>query len=126
MLLIDPITCLAAALYFEARGELKINQLRVAEVIYNRVESKRYPNTICEVVKENDQFTFFWDGKKEEMKDKNAWKLSLQYATQSLDTHLDMKGYCNYAHVDVDNDWTRKLQEDKQTHGAHVFYKGEC
>jgi len=58
MLLIDPATCMAVAIYFEARGELEINQVKVGEVIMNRVESKRFSNTICEVVKQNKQFRF--------------------------------------------------------------------
>ena len=39
--------CLAEALYFEARGETVKGQFAVAEVILNRVESTRFPSSIC-------------------------------------------------------------------------------
>lgn len=126
MLLIDPMICLAAALYFEARGELRIDQLRVAEVIYNREESIRYPNNICDVVKQDQQFTFYWDGKEEIIKDKEAWELSVEYAGESLKGEISMPGFCHYAHKEIDNKWTRALAEGKETHGSHSFYKGGC
>lgn len=46
------LTCLARNVYFEARGEPTAGQLAVAEVTMNRVASKHYPNTVCEVVYE--------------------------------------------------------------------------
>lgn len=42
--------CLAEALYFEARGESLQGQFAVAEVIMNRVDSPRFPGSICGVV----------------------------------------------------------------------------
>ena len=42
--------CLAEALYFEARGESLNGQFAVAEVIMNRVDSKRFPNSVCGVI----------------------------------------------------------------------------
>jgi len=44
------IKCLALNIYHEARGERTAGQYAVAEVTMNRVASKHYPNTICEVV----------------------------------------------------------------------------
>ena len=40
------MSCLAEALYFEARGEPIKGQLAVGEVILNRVEDSRYPSSI--------------------------------------------------------------------------------
>ena len=45
--------CLAQAIYHEARGEPEMGQWAVANVILNRVVSKRYPATICGVVFQN-------------------------------------------------------------------------
>jgi len=42
--------CLTEAIYFEARSESIQAQRAVAEVILNRVDSRRYPNTVCEVI----------------------------------------------------------------------------
>lgn len=46
------IMCLAKTIYMESRNESYLGQQKVAEVIMNRVKSIRYPNTICEVVKQ--------------------------------------------------------------------------
>ena len=42
--------CLAEAIYFEARGEPVEGQFAVAEVILNRVDSPKFPNSICTLV----------------------------------------------------------------------------
>lgn len=51
-------TCLATAVYFEARGEPLAGQLAVAQVILNRVASGRYPADVCGVVYQPRQFSF--------------------------------------------------------------------
>ncbi|MEM1345655.1 MAG: cell wall hydrolase, partial [Pseudomonadota bacterium] len=43
-------SCLAEALYFEARGESMRGQIAVAEVILNRVDSTAYPDSVCGVI----------------------------------------------------------------------------
>ena len=48
--MMEALACVALAVYFEARGEPVAGQLAVANVVMNRVESSRYPNTPCEVV----------------------------------------------------------------------------
>ena len=42
--------CLAEALYHEARGETLKGQFGVAEVILNRVDSPKFPDTLCGVI----------------------------------------------------------------------------
>lgn len=42
--------CLAEALYFEARGESARGLFAVGEVILNRVDSARFPDTLCGVI----------------------------------------------------------------------------
>ena len=44
------LTCLATNLYHEARGESDRGMIAVAHVTLNRVNSSRYPDTICGVV----------------------------------------------------------------------------
>lgn len=62
-------TCLAQAIYHEARGEPEKGQWAVAEVILNRVASSRYPDDICGVVfqgaqnRHRCQFSFACDGR---------------------------------------------------------------
>lgn len=44
------LTCLARNVYYEARGEPESGQYAVAEVTMNRVASRYYPDTVCDVV----------------------------------------------------------------------------
>ena len=60
---IDPqLACLAGAIYFESKGEPLSGQLAVANVIMNRVESGRFPSTVCGVVTQRGQFSFVRHG----------------------------------------------------------------
>ena len=49
--------CLAEAIYHEARGEPLLGKLAVAQVVINRTKNKAYPQTICGVVYQKNQFT---------------------------------------------------------------------
>lgn len=46
------LMCLARNVYHEARGEPMVGQYAVAEVTMNRVKSRQFPDTVCEVVYE--------------------------------------------------------------------------
>lgn len=52
---IDPeeAYCLAKNVYYESKGEDIRGQFAVASVTVNRAKDPRYPNTICEVVKQS-------------------------------------------------------------------------
>lgn len=56
------VRCLAHNIYFEARGEPLEGQLAVAHVTLNRVESKYFPGSVCEVVQQQrkDVCQFSW------------------------------------------------------------------
>ena len=47
--------CMAQNIYFEARGSNLADRVAVADVVLNRVEDTRYPDTVCEVVKQGRQ-----------------------------------------------------------------------
>lgn len=57
------IDCLASNIYYEARGESKLGKIAVGLVTINRVKDPRYPDTICEVVREPKQFSWYRPGK---------------------------------------------------------------
>lgn len=44
------ISCLANAIYFEARGEGSRGQIAVGYVVTNRMKHKKFPDTACDVV----------------------------------------------------------------------------
>lgn len=50
------LTCLARNVYYEARGEPVAGQYAVAEVTMNRKASRLFPNTVCDVVHQQN-----WD-----------------------------------------------------------------
>jgi spore germination cell wall hydrolase CwlJ-like protein len=53
------INCLAAAIFFEARGEIRKGQEAVAQVIMNRARARSYPPSVCKVVKQPFQFSWY-------------------------------------------------------------------
>lgn len=53
---------MAANLYFEARGEGERGMIAVGHVTLNRVKSKDFPSTICGVVKQRSQFSWYKPG----------------------------------------------------------------
>ena len=58
----DEHECLAASVYFEAKGQPYKGQLAVAETVLNRSKSGRFPATVCGVVKQRGQFSFVRHG----------------------------------------------------------------
>lgn len=52
------LSCFVEALYFEARG---VDYENVANVILNRVDKKRFPGSICGVVHQSGQFSYYGD-----------------------------------------------------------------
>ena len=64
------LRCLAENIYFEASAESMKGKIAVGNVTRNRLESKKFPNTYCGVIKQgyrpgkrNCQFSWFCDGK---------------------------------------------------------------
>ena len=51
-MMIEAVMCLALNLYFEARDQPVVGQLAVGFSTMNRVADERYPDTVCEVVKQ--------------------------------------------------------------------------
>lgn len=127
-------TCLAMAIYFEARGEPLAGQLAVAQVIINRVASPRYPNTPCEViqqgpvypsghpVKHRCQFSFWCDGRPEVVADNAAWHTALLVAAAAKGSALDItEGATFYHATNVSPRWRYTMKVTVQI-GSHIFY----
>ncbi len=122
--------CLAEAVYYEARSESRSGQLAVADVVKNRVKSKHYPNTICEVVYEGAhrpfacQFSFACDGSMDKTPANPAWQRAKDIAQLSLTGFVpDMtKNSTHYHTSEINPDWAETL-EYKATIGFHKFYR---
>jgi spore germination cell wall hydrolase CwlJ-like protein len=116
--------CLAGAIYFEARGEPIEGQLAVAEVVLNRVASKKYPDSICAVVKQPWQFSFVKDGKFPAInKDSKSWRKAVavsRIAKLKLDQKLSTDTL--WYHADYVQPVWRKALDKEDKIGLHIFY----
>lgn len=54
----EHIDCIIEATYFEARGEDIEGHKAIVEVIKNRTKNSRFPDTFCDVVNQNMQFSY--------------------------------------------------------------------
>lgn len=52
------LLCLAATIYFEARNQPEEGQRAVAEVVINRVQHDKFPDSVCEVVHQPSAFSY--------------------------------------------------------------------
>ena len=46
------LKCMAENIYFEGRAEPMVGKIAIGHVVMNRIEDKRFPDTICGVVKQ--------------------------------------------------------------------------
>jgi spore germination cell wall hydrolase CwlJ-like protein len=122
-----PLTCLAVAIFFEARAEPIEGMEAVANVIINRVEDSRYPDTVCDVVWEPKQFSFTHDGLTDDPEahtghqDKLAWVTSQRVAKEALQGNLMGITSTHYHAEYVLPFWTDVYSKDGVV-GTHVFY----
>lgn len=122
--------CLTEALYFEARGESAKGVFAVAEVILNRVDSPRYPDTVCDVVNQGTgkryacQFTFTCDGHPEHVDNPEAYARVGKIARAMLDgAPRALTGGALFYHTrSVSPRWSRKFARTT-TIGVHHFYR---
>lgn len=124
--------CLAAGIYFEARGESLEGQLGVASVILNRVSAENYPDTICGVVyqgasrKTGCQFSFTCDARVNKVpNERRAWARALrtaEYVTMGR-MHQTELAPAMFYHADyVQPYWAASMVEVAKI-GRHIFYK---
>ena len=124
------MSCLAEALYFEARGEPIQGQLAVGEVILNRVEDTRYPSSICRVINQGTgrrfacQFTYTCDGKLETVHERKPYEMALKIAKILMTTHDGKltRGSTHYHSNYVNPRWSKKFERVAKF-GRHIFYR---
>ncbi|MGX9353798.1 cell wall hydrolase [Roseobacteraceae bacterium S113] len=122
--------CLSEALYFEARGESIKGQAAVAEVILNRVDHPRFPNSVCGVINQGTgkryacQFTYTCDGRPEHINEPRAWAQVGKIAKAMLDGAQRnlTKGATHYHTTAVRPRWAR-VYTHTTTVGVHKFYR---
>ena len=121
--------CLALNVFFEARTEPVMGQLAVIEVTMNRVESRSYPDTVCEVVWDKKQFSWTHDGVHDDPTrmsylDKLAWEDTTALVDAYLNGDIDMpsSGATMY-HADYVNPYWASSYTPVAKVGSHIFYK---
>ena len=138
--MLTELACMATAIYFEARGEPMVGQVAVAQVIMSRVYDERYPNTICEVVKQGYyyswnpeipipdkcQFSFWCDGKPENIKDEDAyfWATEVAQAVMVGTLYDTTQGATHYHAYYVQPSWSKKFTQTVRIND-HIFYRWE-
>ena len=151
MLLETAFICLALNTYHEAKNQSMVGPVATAQVVMNRVEDNRFPNTICEVVKQgptreswktretpdpNDavyypiknrcQFSWYCDGKDDTPENPQAWRIaeSIAETTLTYGSLVNTLGATHY-HADYVFPAWRKQKTKTLTVANHIFYRWE-
>lgn len=117
---------LARNIYHEARGESWDGMLAVGVVTLNRVNSPDYPDSIEGVVKDYKQFSWFWDGLSDKIRDRKAWRMAKAAAAEvmlnpDLPLARELAGVMFY-HADYVAPAWAGAKTEITTIGNHVFY----
>ena len=117
--------CLAEAMYHEARGT-GINGMRaVGEVIINRKNDKRFPNSICGVVNDRCQFSYTCDKIPDEVYREKGQKAKADAIADTLLTSRgkDITNGALYFHAkSMRAGWFGTLSRRGQF-GGNIFYR---
>ena len=125
----DALTCLAQAIYFEARSQSEAGQQAVAQVVMNRTHLPQYPATVCGVVYQGAeratgcQFTFVCDGSPRQPSDLDAWNRATEIARKALAgfVYKPMQDATHYHAAWMRPYWAGSLTRIRQV-GGQVFY----
>lgn len=115
------IFCLTQTLYYEARSEPVDGKLLVAEVVLNRIESEEFPDTVCEVVYQPNQFA--WSDNLPEVKEPKEWGRALLLSVEVLSGTAELLNTeALYFHSGPPTNFflTRELLG---VYGNHTFYQ---
>ena len=126
------LNCLTKNIYHEARGEPIDGQYAVAEVTMNRVASKHYPNTVCEVVyqanfdviRKRDVSAFSWtELDATSPVDRRIWKRAWKIAEEVYDEQAEtrVEGALFYHSKSIRPRWSRGKRRIARI-GQHIFY----
>ena len=137
----EHIQCLAMNMYHEARDQGTAGKLAVSAVVLNRVNDKRFPNSVCEVVlqaqmkpswrdgtpipiRNKCQFSWYCDGKSDELKEESAVDIAQRLAWLVMNGHIfDFTENATHYHANyVAPRWAKKKIKIVQI-DDHIFYR---
>jgi N-acetylmuramoyl-L-alanine amidase len=135
------LMCMAFNIYHEANNQSMLGQIAVGQVVMNRVADDRFPDTVCEVVKEavtykntdkpvlhKCQFSWYCDGKKDEPNyNSKSWSNALKYAVVVLggDITLDFTDGATHYHATYVRPAWAKTKTRTTRIDRHIFYRWE-
>jgi len=131
-MLAEALFCLALNVYHEARSQPLIEQVAVAQVVLNRVNSDRYPDTVCGVVYHSKypgrlnkcQFSWYCDGLNDTPRDAESWLRANQVASLVLSPDFpDLVDGATHYHADYVYPSWAKAQTQVAQIGRHIFYQ---
>ena len=142
----EHVKCLALNMYHEARDQGTAGKLAVSAVVINRVSDSRFPNTICEVIKQGPtrkswrdpsvsypiknrcQFCWYCDVISDEVKDEKTYQKILDFARLIMHNDIqfvDITDGATHYHADyVKPDWADTKTRTTEI-GDHIFYRWE-
>jgi len=129
--------CLAQNIYYEARSSNLADQAAVADVVLNRVDDRRYPNTVCGVVRQGKkntdgsmrrnmcQFSWYCDGKSDWPRDMDSWVNAQQiaYLMLHLNRYRGITEGATHYHADYVNPSWASSKQLVGTIGLHIYYR---
>lgn len=125
---LSSVECMAINAYQESRSESDIANISVMSVVLNRVNDKRYPDTICGVVFQDKQFSWTLDNKSDAVKNvkqyKRLYELS-EYVLMNKEFVIKFsQGVTHYHTTSISPYWIKdKNMKLIGQSGEHVFYK---
>ena len=149
---LDELYCMAQNVYFEARHEPMLGKIAVAHVVMNRMEDKRWPNTVCEVVHQGPvreswktkgkdipdieriyypvrhrcQFSWYCDGMSDDINQIDIYMDIMQFSRILLTSQMmmfDITDGATFYHADyVTPSWAKSKIKTIEI-GDHIFYR---
>ncbi|HRO10333.1 cell wall hydrolase [Amaricoccus sp.] len=117
------LSCLAEAVYFEARGTGPVGESAVAHVVVNRAQAPAFPNSICGVVGDGCQFSYRCDGHSDALAEPGSRARAFKVAETVLSGAPDITGGALFFHsARVAPGWF-KTRPRVGTFGGNVFYR---
>ena len=117
--------CMAKNIYFEARNESRKGQLAIALVTLQRVKDPRYPNTVCGVVYDNKQFSWYSDGLSDYPRNHEVWGEIALLASAMLDSDTSLYDFTygsTHYHADYVSPYWSEYMILKAKIDTHIFY----
>lgn len=116
--------CMAKNLYHEANGEPTEGIVAVANVVLNRVSHENYPDSICGVIYQKNQFS--WVSKRKHItlnKISNKIKWIAFEAVLNKSWEDNTKGAMFFHTISNKNSWNKRLLQQTTRIGNHVFFR---